>query len=115
MLIKGDSHLEEYTLVPRRLTLLLHGHLKPCYAGLNYLFLCSQVFVIKQGKLAVTIHKTTSVLETGDVFFVPQGKLCDPVVPSLYRALQNFIRSALLSFENFVSYFVSFVSLLYFR
>ena len=52
------------------------------------------MFVIKQGKLAVTIHKTTSVLETGDVFFVPQGELCD-----LY--IQNYIRSASLSFERY--------------
>jgi len=36
--------------------------------------LCPQAFIIKQGKLAVTIHNTTSVLETDAVFFVPQGE-----------------------------------------
>ncbi|KAI0215436.1 Centromere protein C [Lamellibrachia satsuma] len=41
--------------------------------GTHYVRHDTMVFIIKQGKLAVTIHKTTSVLETGDVFFVPQG------------------------------------------
>lgn len=41
--------------------------------GTHYVRRDTMVFIIKQGKLAVTIHKTTSVLETDDVFFVPQG------------------------------------------
>ena len=29
---------------------------------------------MKYGKVAVTIHRTTAIHETDDVFFVPQGK-----------------------------------------
>ena len=33
-----------------------------------------QVFIVKQGKVMVTIHKTKSILQTDDTFFVPAGE-----------------------------------------
>ena len=35
---------------------------------------CSQVFTVIRGKLAVTIHRTKFIVESGDVFFVPVGQ-----------------------------------------
>ena len=41
----------------------------------NSLLLClCQVFYVMYGKLAVEIHRTTRLLESGDSFFVPPGK-----------------------------------------
>ena len=54
----------------------------------NLTFCLLQTFSIHYGKLLVTIHNTTSLLETGDVFFVPFGK---PVFYS--QCSNNLIRS----------------------
>ncbi|XP_071799435.1 uncharacterized protein [Asterias amurensis] len=35
----------------------------------------TMVFYITRGKVAVTIHHTTSIMQNGDMFFVPQGNL----------------------------------------
>jgi len=41
---------------------------------------CLQVFTVVRGKLAVTIHRTKCLLESGDMFFVPVGQSSHLVV-----------------------------------
>ncbi|XP_022105447.1 centromere protein C-like [Acanthaster planci] len=43
--------------------------------GLQFVRNDTMVFYITRGKVSVTIHHTTSILQTGDMFFVPQGNM----------------------------------------
>ena len=46
-----------------------------------------QVFIVKTGKLAVTIHRKCSILETDATFFVPKGEGCEVMLPSHEKSL----------------------------
>ena len=55
--------------------------------GLQFVQNDTMVFYISRGKVSVTIHHTTSILQNGDMFFVPQGQAND--LPSIYFALHS--------------------------
>ncbi|XP_038056279.1 centromere protein C-like isoform X2 [Patiria miniata] len=43
--------------------------------GMQFVRNDTMVFYITRGKVSVTIHHTTSILQNGDMFFVPQGNM----------------------------------------
>ena len=49
----------------------------------------TMVFYIIHGKLSVSIHNTTQILQTGDTFFVPQGKETKSFRPSIKKGLSQ--------------------------
>jgi len=51
---------------------------------------CLQVFTVVRGKLAVTIHRTKCLLESGDMFFVPVGQSSHLVVVIVFSECSTF-------------------------
>lgn len=45
-----------------------------------------QVFCLLKGKISVTIHRTKRIVEAGDMFFIPQGKLLLQRIVMAHRA-----------------------------